>query len=212
MTWPTKAGADVQVFLRTKDAKMKGMSGASAASALFGITEPAIFGVNLRLRWPFFIGIAAAGVAGQNAANIALGMGAEVTILDTDLDKLRMTFWRYDNRVRQIASSTMAVREQVLGAVKRICCAECDANGDDPLQHARLGEVEVQRNLGPFDDDELQGGTGAPEQRRHGERDLPEPVAPEQGDAVVEFADQVPGVGVQDLVVDPRFRDVQVEG
>ena len=56
------------------------------------------------------------GVTGQNAANIALGMGADVTILDTDLEKLRMTFWRYDNRVRQIASSEMAVREQVLGA------------------------------------------------------------------------------------------------
>ena len=40
-----------------------------------------------------------AGVSGQNAANIALGMGADVTLLDTDLDKLRMSFWRYDNRV-----------------------------------------------------------------------------------------------------------------
>jgi alanine dehydrogenase len=57
-----------------------------------------------------------AGVTGQNAANIALGMGADVTVLDTDLEKLRMTFWRYDNRVRQIASSTVAVREQVLRA------------------------------------------------------------------------------------------------
>ena len=57
-----------------------------------------------------------AGVAGQNAANIALGMGAEVTMLDTDLDKLRMSFWRYDNRVRQIASSKLSVREEVLAA------------------------------------------------------------------------------------------------
>ena len=57
-----------------------------------------------------------AGVAGQNAANIALGMGAEVTMLDTDLDKLRMSFWRYDNRVAQIASSSMSIKEQVLGA------------------------------------------------------------------------------------------------
>ena len=57
-----------------------------------------------------------AGVAGQNAANIALGMGAEVTLLDTDLDKLRMSFWRYDNRVRQIASSALSVKEEVLGA------------------------------------------------------------------------------------------------
>ena len=57
-----------------------------------------------------------AGVAGQNAANIALGMGADVTLLDTDLDKLRMSFWRYDNRVHQIASSSLSVREQVLQA------------------------------------------------------------------------------------------------
>ena len=57
-----------------------------------------------------------AGVAGQNAANIALGMGADVTLLDTDLDKLRMSFWRYDNRIAQIASSNLSVREQVLEA------------------------------------------------------------------------------------------------
>ncbi|MDQ6527453.1 alanine dehydrogenase [Nocardioides sp. LHD-245] len=57
-----------------------------------------------------------AGVAGQNAANIALGMGADVTLLDTDLDKLRMSFWRYDNRVHGLASSRLAIEQQVLEA------------------------------------------------------------------------------------------------
>lgn len=57
-----------------------------------------------------------AGVAGQNAANIALGMGAEVTLLDTDLDKLRMSFWRYDNRVRQLLSSSLTVHDEVVRA------------------------------------------------------------------------------------------------
>ncbi|MBW3085594.1 Alanine dehydrogenase [Austwickia sp. TVS 96-490-7B] len=56
------------------------------------------------------------GVAGQNAANIALGMGADVTILDTDLDKLRMSFWRYSNRVHGLASSTLAIKQQVMQA------------------------------------------------------------------------------------------------
>ncbi len=60
--------------------------------------------------------ILGAGVAGQNAANIALGMGADVTLLDTDLDKLRMSFWRYDNRVHQIASSKLSIREHVVSA------------------------------------------------------------------------------------------------
>jgi alanine dehydrogenase len=57
--------------------------------------------------------IIGAGVAGQNAANIALGMGANVTLLDTDLDKLRMSFWRYDNRVNGLASSKLAIQQQV---------------------------------------------------------------------------------------------------
>lgn len=57
-----------------------------------------------------------AGVAGQNAANIALGMGGDVTLLDTDLDKLRMSFWRYQNRVQGLASSALAIRRQVLEA------------------------------------------------------------------------------------------------
>jgi alanine dehydrogenase len=60
--------------------------------------------------------IIGAGVSGQNAANIALGMGADVTLLDTDLDKLRMSFWRYSNRVHGLASSKLAIRQQVLEA------------------------------------------------------------------------------------------------
>lgn len=60
--------------------------------------------------------IIGAGVSGQNAANIALGMGADVTLLDTDLDKLRLSFWRYNNRVHGLASSRMAIEQQVLEA------------------------------------------------------------------------------------------------
>ncbi len=60
--------------------------------------------------------IIGAGVSGQNAANIALGMGADVTLLDTDLDKLRMSFWRYNNRVHGLTSSKLAIQQQVMEA------------------------------------------------------------------------------------------------
>ncbi len=60
--------------------------------------------------------IIGAGVSGQNAANIALGMGADVTLLDTDLDKLRMSFWRYNNRVHGLASSRLTLEQQVIEA------------------------------------------------------------------------------------------------
>src|SRR5919112_6739345 len=62
--------------------------------------------------------IIGAGVSGQNAANIALGMGADVTLLDTDLDKLRLSFWRYNNRVHGLASSKLAIEQQVMEADK----------------------------------------------------------------------------------------------
>jgi alanine dehydrogenase len=60
--------------------------------------------------------IIGAGVSGQNAANIALGMGADVTLLDTDLDKLRMSFWRYNNQVHGLASSKLAIEQHVTEA------------------------------------------------------------------------------------------------
>lgn len=60
--------------------------------------------------------IIGAGVSGQNAANIALGMGADVTLLDTDLDKLRMSFWRYNNQVHGLASSKLAIEQHVTSA------------------------------------------------------------------------------------------------
>lgn len=59
-----QGGAALGVYLTTKDQKIKGVAGASAPSAFLGITEPAMFGVNLRLRWPFYIAIASAGIAG----------------------------------------------------------------------------------------------------------------------------------------------------
>ncbi|MEZ5084786.1 MAG: alanine dehydrogenase [Tessaracoccus sp.] len=56
------------------------------------------------------------GVAGQDAARVAAGMGADVTLLDTDIAKLRLVEARHGGVVRTRASSKMSVREQVLGA------------------------------------------------------------------------------------------------
>ncbi|MDO5677782.1 MAG: alanine dehydrogenase [Propionibacteriaceae bacterium] len=51
------------------------------------------------------------GTAGQNAVNTALGMNADVTVLDTDIDKLRQSYWRWENKVHTLRSSAMAIRE-----------------------------------------------------------------------------------------------------
>ena len=51
-----QAGATLAVALKTKDAKVKGLAVPSALSAFMGITEPAIFGVNLRYIQVFIAG------------------------------------------------------------------------------------------------------------------------------------------------------------
>lgn len=63
-----QGGATLAVYFLAKSAKLKGLAGASGVSALFGITEPALFGVNLRLRWPFYVAICASAVGGALVA------------------------------------------------------------------------------------------------------------------------------------------------
>ncbi|MBT2285691.1 PTS glucose transporter subunit IIA [Paenibacillus polymyxa] len=60
----SQAGAVTAVFLKTKDKGMKSIALSSGISALLGITEPALYGVTLKLKKPFYaslIGGAAGG-------------------------------------------------------------------------------------------------------------------------------------------------------
>jgi len=52
-----QGAATLAVFFLTKEAKLKGTASASGISALLGITEPAMFGVNLKLKYPFIAAI-----------------------------------------------------------------------------------------------------------------------------------------------------------
>ena len=60
----SQAGATFGVFLKTKNKDMKGVSASAAITGLFGITEPAIYGVNLRLKKPMIYGCIAGAVGG----------------------------------------------------------------------------------------------------------------------------------------------------
>ena len=63
-----QGAAALAVFFKTRDAKLKGLAGAGGVSAVFGITEPAIFGVNLRLRWPFYCAMVSAAIGSAGVA------------------------------------------------------------------------------------------------------------------------------------------------
>ena len=72
-----QGGAAFAVALKTRDSKLRSMALPSALSACIGITEPAIFGVNLRCFRPFLGGLVG-GACGAWYASIA-GLGATGT-------------------------------------------------------------------------------------------------------------------------------------
>ncbi|WP_431224257.1 PTS beta-glucoside transporter subunit IIABC [Serratia sp. L9] len=51
-----QVGATLGVMLRTRDAKLRVMAGSAFTAGIFGITEPAVYGVTLPNRRPFIIG------------------------------------------------------------------------------------------------------------------------------------------------------------
>jgi alanine dehydrogenase len=65
---------------------------------------------------PAQVVVLGAGVAGLNATGIAVGMRANVTLLDLDLGRLRAADARFEGRVRTVASSAYEIERAVLGA------------------------------------------------------------------------------------------------
>ncbi|MDE7245193.1 MAG: sucrose-specific PTS transporter subunit IIBC [Oscillospiraceae bacterium] len=61
------AAALAVMVLMKHDQKMKSMASASGISSLLGITEPAIFGVNLKLRFPFYGALIGGGIGAAYA-------------------------------------------------------------------------------------------------------------------------------------------------
>jgi PTS system trehalose-specific IIC component len=85
--WPILALSNIAqgaaafaMMLATKNERLKGLSGTSGVSAWLGITEPAMFGVNLRFRYPFIAAVIGSSVAGafitmQSVRASSIGVG-----------------------------------------------------------------------------------------------------------------------------------------
>ena len=85
--WPILAlsniaqgSAALAMLFLSKNENLRGLSGTSALSAYLGVTEPAMFGVNIRFRFPFIMAIIGASTAGtfisiNNVLAEAVGVG-----------------------------------------------------------------------------------------------------------------------------------------
>ncbi|MEC0128931.1 beta-glucoside-specific PTS transporter subunit IIABC [Paenibacillus pabuli] len=60
----SQAGAVMAVFLKTKNPNMKSIALSSGISALLGITEPALYGVTLKLKKPFYASLVGGAAGG----------------------------------------------------------------------------------------------------------------------------------------------------
>lgn len=85
--WPMLAlsniaqgAAALGMFFVYKQQKSKGLAVTSSVSAFLGVTEPAIFGVNIRHKFPFIFGMIGSGIAGvlltlNNVRATSIGVG-----------------------------------------------------------------------------------------------------------------------------------------
>lgn len=81
----SQSGALLAVMLRTRDKKMKALAGSSFIASLFGITEPGVYGVTLKLKKPFICAVIAAAMGGAvvgyaQSSAISMGMTSLLTV------------------------------------------------------------------------------------------------------------------------------------
>lgn len=90
-----QGAATFAIYFLTKNKKMKGLTSSSGVSALLGITEPALFGVNLKYRFPFFCALAASAVGAAFAgltkvAAVSLGSAGFLGFLSINASSIPM--------------------------------------------------------------------------------------------------------------------------
>lgn len=90
-----QGAATFAVWSLTKNDKMKSLASSSGISALLGITEPALFGVNLKLKFPFFcalvgsaVGAAFAGI--MRVISVSLGSAGLLGFLSINARSIPM--------------------------------------------------------------------------------------------------------------------------
>lgn len=83
----SQAGAALGVALRTKNPAIRETASSAAVTGIFSITEPSIYGVNLKYKKPFYIAVGVAAIGGgiAGAGNAAALAGGPVGILSFPL-------------------------------------------------------------------------------------------------------------------------------
>lgn len=136
-----QVGAALGVFLRSRDARQKMLAGSSVTAGIFGITEPAVYGVNLPLRRPFIFGCVAGaiggGIVGFSSTHVySFGFANIFTIAQMiPPGGVDATLWG------GIAGTTLAL---ILGCGMTLVAGMPGATTSDPVTPVMLDEDDIQ--------------------------------------------------------------------
>ena len=102
-------------------APMSEVAGRMAVQAGAGHMEKSKGGMGILLGGvpgvaPARVAILGAGVVGTNALQMAVGLGAQVTVMDRNVDRLRLLDLVFGNRITTVFSTAHAIEEAVLAA------------------------------------------------------------------------------------------------
>ncbi|MBF7094409.1 PTS beta-glucoside transporter subunit IIBCA [Streptococcus sp. HF-1907] len=146
-----QAGATLAVGVKTKSAKLKALAFPAALSAGLGITEPAIFGVNLRFGKPFIMGLIAGAAGGWLASifNLA-GTGFGITIIPGTLLYLNGQVLKYVIMV--LATTALAfVLTYMFGYEEAEEAEEAEKPAAEPAPIATPAKAEAETIVSPLD-------------------------------------------------------------
>lgn len=136
-----QASATLAVGLKTKDAKLKALAFPATLSAVLGITEPAIFGVNLRFGKPFIMGLIAGAAGGWLASILNLaGTGFGVTIVPGTLLYLNGQVLKYVIMVLVTLALGFALtwifgyKEEEVEALEEVVAEDIASAGSAPVE------------------------------------------------------------------------------
>ncbi|MBA1433883.1 beta-glucoside-specific PTS transporter subunit IIABC [Bombilactobacillus bombi] len=161
----SQAGAALGVFLRTKDEKMKGLAGSNTITAIFGITEPTIYGITLKMKKPFYCAMAAGGIGGAIVAASgvhanAVGLVSVLSIptfisngiwlsiigdiVSFVLGTILTVFWGGVNSQKEAAVETSAAETSNVSEVET---TEVDYNSATQIASPLTGEVVPLKDI-----------------------------------------------------------------
>ena len=137
-----QGAATFAILFLTKNAKTKGLASSAGVSALLGITEPALFGVNLKYKFPFFCALIGSAVGALFAGlfqvvAVSLGSAGFLGFLSIDAKSIPFYFL-----CEVIAFATAFALTYFYGKTKAAdaFAAEAVATGADETVETELAE------------------------------------------------------------------------